>query len=184
MNSLKDFNEVDDAAVAIIGMSGRFPKAQNLDKFWQNLRDGVESISFFSDQELEESGVDPAVVNDPRYVKAGGGILEDIEFFDAAFFGYPPRQAEIIDPQHRLFLECAWEALEVAGYNSQTYEGRISIYGGVSISSYFLSNLFSNPELLKSVGADQIRHSNRPDNLATRVAYKLNLKGSAITVQT
>ncbi len=184
MNSLKNIDEVDDTAVAIIGMSGRFPKAQNIDKFWQNLRNGVESISFFSDEELKNSGIDSAVMSDPNYVKSGGGILEDIELFDAAFFGYPPRQAEIMDPQHRVFLECASEALENAGYNSQTYEGRISVYGGVSISNYFLSNLFSNPELLKSVGADQIRHSNRPDNLATRVAYKLNLKGSAITVQT
>ncbi|MDF5721311.1 MAG: aminotransferase class III-fold pyridoxal phosphate-dependent enzyme [Rhizonema sp. PD37] len=184
MNSLTNLNEIDDTAVAIIGMSGRFPKAQNLDKFWQNLRDGVESISFLSEKELENSGIDSTVISDPNYVKSGGGILEDIELFDAAFFGYPPRQAEIMDPQHRLFLECASEALEAAGYNSQTYKGRISVYGGVSISSYFLSNLFSNPELLKSVGADQIRHSNRPDNLATRVAYKLNLKGSAITVQT
>ncbi|MDF5729365.1 MAG: aminotransferase class III-fold pyridoxal phosphate-dependent enzyme [Rhizonema sp. PD38] len=184
MNSLKNLNEIDDTAVAIIGMSGRFPKAQNLDKFWENLRNGVESISFLSDKELENSGIDSTVISDPNYVKCGGGILEDIELFDAAFFGYPPRQAEIMDPQHRLFLECASEALEAAGYNSQTFEGRISVYGGVSISSYFLSNLFSNPELLKSVGADQIRHSNRPDNLTTRVAYKLNLKGSAITVQT
>lgn len=185
MNSLsKNITEIDDTVVAIIGMSGRFPKANNLDKFWQNLRDGVESVSFFSDQELEDSGIDPIVLNNPHYVKAGGGLLEDIELFDADFFGYPPRQAELMDPQHRLFLECANEALETAGYNSQTYEGRISVYGGVSISSYFLFNLFSNPDLIQSVGEAQIRHNNRPDNLCTRVAYKLNFKGSAITVQT
>jgi acyl transferase domain-containing protein/acetylornithine/succinyldiaminopimelate/putrescine aminotransferase/acyl carrier protein len=180
MNSL---NYVDDAAVAIIGMAGRFPKAKNLEKFWQNLRDGVESISFFSDQELEASGVESALLSNPNYVKAGV-LLEDTELFDAAFFGYPPRQAEIIDPQQRLFLEYAWKAMESAGYNCQTYEGRISVYGGVSINSYFFFNLFSNPDLIQSVGITQVRHSNRQDNLATRVAYKLNLKGSALTVQT
>jgi acyl transferase domain-containing protein len=181
VNKLNAFEYMD--AVAIIGIAGRFPKAKTIEEFWQNLQVGVESISFFSDQELESSGIETAVLSDPNYVKAGV-VLEDIELFDAAFFGYPPRQAEIMDPQHRLFLESAWEALECAGYNSETYEGRISVYGGVSISSYFLSNLFSNTDLIKLVGATQIENSNSPDNLATQVAYKLNLKGSAMTVQT
>ncbi|QDL10797.1 polyketide synthase [Brasilonema octagenarum UFV-E1] len=183
MNSLETQNQIGDLDIAVIGMSGRFPKARNLDAFWHNLRSGVESISFFSNQELESVGVDPSLLSDPNYVKANA-VLEDIELFDASFFDYSPRTAEIMDPQHRLFLETAWEALENAGYDSKTYEGRISVYGSASISSYFLFNLFSNTELLKLVGLDQIRHNNRTDNLTTRVAYKLDLKGSAITVQT
>ncbi|MBE7384647.1 MAG: acyltransferase domain-containing protein [Leptolyngbya sp. SIO1E4] len=169
-------------SVAIIGLAGRFPRAQNLEEFWQNLRDGVESVDFFSDQELEAAGIDPALLNNPNYVKAGIS-LEDKELFDANFFGYSPKQAEIIDPQQRLFLECAWNALESAGYDPQTYQGRISVYGGAGINSYLFFNLASNPELLQSVGLPQLRHSNRQDNLATRIAYKLNLKGSAFTVQ-
>jgi len=105
-------------SIAIIGMAGRFPGARNVNQFWQNLRDGVESLSFFADQELEAEGVAPALLNHPAYVKAGM-ILDDIELFDAALFGFTPREAEITDPQHRLFLECAWEALESAGYDSE-----------------------------------------------------------------
>ncbi|MBP5972968.1 type I polyketide synthase [Brasilonema sp. CT11] len=183
MNSLETQNKIGDLDIAVIGMSGRFPKARNIDAYWHNLRSGVESISFFSNQELESFGVEPSLLSDPNYVKANA-VLEDIELFDASFFDYSPRTAEIMDPQHRLFLETAWEALENAGYDSKTYDGRISVYGSASISSYFLFNLFSNTELLKLVGLDQIRHNNRTDNLTTRVAYKLDLKGSAITVQT
>ncbi|MBD2435873.1 type I polyketide synthase [Nostoc sp. FACHB-110] len=177
--------ETDDILnqIAIIGMAGRFPKSPNINDFWHHLQQGSELISFFSEQELESAGIDAAVLNNPNFVKANGA-LEDIELFDAAFFGYTPRQAEIIDPQHRLFLEVAWESLENAGYDSENYDGRISIYGGATISSYFLFNLFCNQELINLVGIDQIRHNNRPDNLTTRIAYKLNLNGSAITVQT
>lgn len=181
---MNDLEELDyTQRLAVIGMAGRFPGARNLEEFWHNLRNGVESVSFFSEQELGVLGVDLALLKNPNYVKAGV-LLEDKELFDAAFFGYPPREAEIIDPQQRLFLECAWEALESAGYNCQTYEDRISVYGGASINSYLLFNLISNSDLIKLVGVTQIRHSNRQDNLATRVAYKLNLKGSALTVQT
>ena len=101
-------------AIAIIGLSGRFPGADSLARFWENLRDGVEAISFFSDQQLESVGVSPALLSDPSYVKAGS-ILDNIDLFDASFFGFTPREAEVTDPQHRLFLECAWEALENAG---------------------------------------------------------------------
>ena len=181
MSELEEHDYIDK--VAIIGMAGHFPGAKNLDEFWLNLRDGIESVSFFSDQELEASGVNPALLNDPSYVKAGI-LLENKELFDAAFFGYSPRQAEIIDPQQRLFLECAWNALESAGYDPQAYPERINVYGGAGINGYLFFNLASNPDLAQSVGFAQIRHSNRQDNLATRVAYKLNLKGSALTVQT
>src|SRR5215216_3025247 len=119
--------------IAIIGMAGRFPGAKNIDTFWQNLRDGVESIRTFSEEELAASGVDPAVLNDPNYVNAGA-VLEDIEQFDAAFFGFSPREAAITDPQHRIFLECAWEALENAGYDPEQYPGPIAVYAGASAS--------------------------------------------------
>src|SRR5689334_24253508 len=101
--------EVD--GIAIVGMAGRFPRARNLDEFWRNLRDGVEAISFFTEEELLAAGVDAALLRDPAYVRAAG-ILEDPELFDASFFGINHREAEMMDPQHRVFLECAWEALE------------------------------------------------------------------------
>src|SRR5579883_2312398 len=109
-------------AIAIIGMSGRFPGARDVDSFWQNIAAGKKSIRFFSDEELREAGVDPALLQDPNYVKAGT-VIEDIDRFDALFFGYTPREAEVMDPQHRLFLECAWEALESAAYAPETYKG-------------------------------------------------------------
>src|SRR5215212_4430763 len=121
--------------IAIIGMAGRFPQARTLDEFWQNLRDGKESISSFTDQELESLGVSPAVYNHPNYVRAGA-VLENIDLFDARFFNYSPREAEIIDPQQRLFLECAWEALENAGYDTDTYKGAIGVYAGAAMSRY------------------------------------------------
>src|SRR5262245_42507756 len=110
-------------------MALRLPGANTPDQFWQNLRDGVESITFFTDEELRATGLDEEVLRDPAYVKAAG-VLDDIKSFDASFFGLNPRETQVMDPQHRLFLECAWEALESAGYNSETYSGRIGVYGG------------------------------------------------------
>ena len=112
--------------IAIIGIAGRFPGANNIAEFWQNLRDGVESITFFSDEELEAMGISPAVLSRENYIKAKG-VLDRIDLFDAAFFGFNPREAEITDPQHRIFLECAWESLENAGYDSKTYPGLIGV---------------------------------------------------------
>ncbi|HKQ08246.1 MAG TPA: condensation domain-containing protein [Blastocatellia bacterium] len=168
--------------VAIIGMAGRFPQAGCVDEFWQNVRDGKECISFFTEQEMESAGVGPATYRNPHYVRAGG-VLKDFDRFDARFFGYSAREAEIIDPQQRLFLECAWEALEQAAYNSERYDGVIGVYGGASMSRY-LRNLYSNPELVASVGVFQIGLANDKDFLSTRVSYKLNLEGPSITVQT
>jgi non-ribosomal peptide synthase protein (TIGR01720 family) len=168
--------------VAIIGMAGRFPGAPDIEQFWRNLQSGVEAISFFTDEELKASGVDPALVNEKNYVKARG-ILESPESFDAQFFGISPREAEIIDPQHRVFLECSWEALENAGYDAEAFEGWIGVYAGSGISSYS-ANLFSNPELIKTAGAILAGTGNDKDHLTTRVSYKLNLTGPSITVQT
>ncbi len=169
--------------IAIIGMSGRFPGAKNVDEYWGNLRDGVESISFFTDKELETRGIDPALLRKPQYVKARG-VLDGVELFDANFFGFTPREAETMDPQHRLFLECAWEALENAGYDPERYEGLIGVYGGVGPNTYFLKNLYSNRDLMELVGDFQMMLGNDKDFVTTRVSYKMNLRGPSVVVQT
>jgi natural product biosynthesis luciferase-like monooxygenase protein/non-ribosomal peptide synthase protein (TIGR01720 family) len=169
-------------AIAVIGMSGIFPGAHNVEEFWQNLRDGVESISRFTDAELELNG-DSALARDPRYVKSKA-ILDGVELFDASFFGFTPREAELADPQQRLFLQCAWSALENAGYDTQRFDGSIGVFGGVSFSHYLFANLLSNRDLIDSSGFLQTSIRNRTDHLTTNVAYKLNLKGPAVTVQT
>ncbi|HEX6292329.1 MAG TPA: amino acid adenylation domain-containing protein [Herpetosiphonaceae bacterium] len=169
--------------IAIIGMSGRFPGAKHIETFWHNLQAGTESITFFDDDALLAAGVDPARLADPQYVKAGA-ILDGIELFDAAFFGYSPREATVMDPQQRFFLECTWEALEHAGYNPEASPGRIGVYAGVGTNSYLLNNLYPNRSLLENVGAFQMMILNEKDHLTTRVAYKLNLHGPAINLQT
>jgi phthiocerol/phenolphthiocerol synthesis type-I polyketide synthase E len=168
--------------VAIIGMAGRFPGAKHIAEYWQNLRAGVESVSFFSEAELASSGVAPAMLSAANYVKARA-ILEDVGMFDAAFFGFNPREAEIMDPQHRLFLESAWEALECAGYNPDTYKGSIGVYGGSNFSSY-LFNLYSNLNIMRLVGQFRALLANDKDYLTTLTSYKLNLKGPSISIQT
>jgi acyl transferase domain-containing protein/acyl carrier protein len=171
-------------AIAVIGMQCRFPGAKNAEEFWRNLREGRETITFYTDEELRAAGVNPEALKDPNYVKARG-MLEDADLFDAAFFGFTPREAEIIDPQHRLFLECAWEILETAGYDSGRYEGRIGVFAGAGMgSNNYLFNLYSNPELISAIGTLQTTYANDKDFLATRVSYKLNLKGPSLTVQT
>jgi acyl transferase domain-containing protein len=182
MSSRDDVAPLADSAVAVVGLAGRFPRAKNLEEFWQNLRDGVEAITFFSDEELEVAVADPALLASPAYVKAGA-VLDGIELFDAAFFGYSPREAELIDPQQRLFLECAWEALESAGYDPETYRGLVGVYGGVGRNDY-LFNIYSNPHLMRAVSPIQITIANASDYVTTRVSYKLNLKGPSVNVQT
>jgi len=170
--------------IAIIGMAGRFPGAKNVNELWDNLKNGVESITFLSDEELLSAGIEPTVFNQPNYVKAKGA-LDEVAGFDAAFFGLTPFDAEITDPQQRLFLECAWEALEHAGYDPKTYAGEIGVYGSVGgISTYFAKNLSVNPEMMETVGDYAMMLGNDKDFLCTRVAYKLNLSGPAVTVQT
>ncbi|MHC5613932.1 MAG: type I polyketide synthase [Nostoc sp.] len=169
--------------IAVIGMAGRFPGAKSTDEFWQNLSQGRESISFFTDEELLSEGVDPTLLRNPHYVKAGSG-LSDIEMFDAQFFGFTPSEAEVMDPQHRLFLECAWEALENAGYDPETYEEFIGVYAGSNLSTYLLNNLISNHDLLKSLSGTIIITGNEKDHIPTRVSYKLNLKGPSLNVST
>ncbi|AUX45576.1 beta-ketoacyl synthase [Sorangium cellulosum] len=175
---------LDAEHVAIIGMSGRFPGAPDVDRFWKNVRDGVESISSFSEQELMDAGVDPALLRRPNYVRAKAS-LEHVDELDAPFFQLSAREAEITDPQQRIFLECAWEALESAGYAGQTDDVSIGVFAGAeSLSSYFLNNIYPNAELRASVGDYQLILANERDFLCTRVSYKLNLTGPCVTVQT
>jgi acyl transferase domain-containing protein len=169
--------------VAVVGMSVRLPGAADLETFWRNLRDGVESIRFFSDAELLAAGVEPALLQDPNYVKARG-TLDGIDLFDAGFFGFTPREAETMDPQHRLFLEEAWRALEHAGCDPGAYGGAVGVFAGANLTGYLLHNLAPNDELVRRVGPLQIRIRNDKDFLATLVAYKLDLKGPAVNVQT
>jgi amino acid adenylation domain-containing protein len=168
--------------IAVIGMAGRFPRAADIDAFWRNLSQATDCISFFSDQELEAAGVDRATLEDKNYVKAGG-VLDGADLFDASFFGFNAREAEITDPQQRVFLECAWEAMENAGYAGANYKHLISVYGGVSRNTY-IYNLFANPDVMKSAGGFQLAVASDKDFLTPRVAYKLNLKGPAVVVQT
>jgi acyl transferase domain-containing protein/acyl carrier protein len=169
--------------IAVIGMAGRFPGAPDVDAFWQNLRDGIESVAFFSDSELEAAGVDAATLRDPAFVKARGA-LDGVELFDAAFFGYSPREAEVMDPQHRIFLECAWEALESAGYDPTRCRELIGVYAGTSVNTYLLSHVAPNYGLATLADRLQLLVGNDKDFLTTRVSYKLNLKGPSVTVQT
>ena len=171
------------AEIAVIGMVGRFPGAPDLETFWRNLREGIESISFFTDEELRALGIEEAALAHPRYVKARG-VLEGAELFDEAFFGYSPREAEIMDPQHRVFLECAWEALENAGYASENEAGRVGVFGSVGLNTYLLNNLLSRRDVLRSVGGYRAGIGSDKDYLTTRVSYKLDLSGPSFTVQT
>lgn len=174
---------IDDSAIAIIGISGRFPKAKDIDTFWKNLQEGLECVDFFSKEELLQEGINKDLLNQQNYVKAGS-VISDIELFDANFFDYNPREAEIIDPQQRLFLEGAVVALEVAGYDSQTYPGAIGVYAGLSENSYARNNIYPYLDTSELGNAYQFLLGNGHDFLSTRVSYKLNLTGPSITVQT
>ncbi|MBC1239443.1 MULTISPECIES: type I polyketide synthase [Nostoc] len=174
------YNDVLEG-IAIIGMSGRFSGAKNLEEFWHNLRDGVESISIFTDEEIISDGIEPNILSDRNYVKASA-ILKDIDLFDAGFFSFNPKEAEITDPQHRIFLECALEALENAGYDSIRCDSRIGVYAGASLNNYYSLDL--NRDRLGSAQCYQTVIGNDKDFLTTRVSYKLNLTGPSITVQT
>ncbi|MDQ1349716.1 MAG: hypothetical protein QG657_16 [Acidobacteriota bacterium] len=178
--------------VAIIGMAGRFPGARNIDEFWENLKNGKESITYFSDDELEEAGIPAELLQNPNYVKANG-ILEDFDRFDASFFGYIPTEASAMAPQVRLFHECAWEGFENAGYIPDTYSGRIGLYAGASSSSRWEAmNYLSMTAKEEKVAHDFLSFAELitnsqltdKDNLTTRISYKFNLTGPSFLVQT
>jgi non-ribosomal peptide synthase protein (TIGR01720 family) len=174
----------DDFAVegiAVVGMAGRFPGAAGVDEFWSNLRAGVESIRRYTPEELREAGVDPKLYENDGYVPARGAV-DGVEWFDAAFFGVPPREAEVTDPQHRLFLEVAWEALERAGVDPQRAPGRVGVYAGCGMNTY-AQTLNSFGRFAKSVGGLTALVGSDKDYLATRVSYKLGLSGPSVVVQ-
>ncbi len=170
----------DRELIAIVGMAGRFPGAANVDQFWANLRDGVESIRAFTDEELASGGADPS---EPGFVNAGS-VMDGIEQFDAAFFGMSRREAELTDPQHRIFLEVAWTALEHAGCDPSTYDGRIGVFGGVAANTYFRNNVLGHADLLARTGDYPLLLATEREYAITRVAYKLGLKGPAISLNT
>ncbi|WP_437840157.1 SDR family NAD(P)-dependent oxidoreductase [Sorangium sp. So ce1153] len=179
---MQDLGDLGDA-IAIIGLSGRFPQANDPEAFWRNLRDGRESITRFTEEELLAAGVPRALVRDPGYVKARP-CLDRPEWFDADFFGYSEREAQWIDPQQRLFLECAYEALEGAGYDAERYPGWIGVFAGAMMNSYLHSHHRALLQKFESSEAMQLLIASDKDYLTTRVAYKLNLKGPSISVQT
>ncbi|MCH2187597.1 type I polyketide synthase, partial [Myxococcota bacterium] len=179
-----DGTDAMESTLAVIGVSGRFAGAVTVDAFWQNIRNRVESIQNYQDSDLLEAGVPRSALEDPHYVKAGAP-LRDMEKFDGGFFGFTPLDASIMDPQHRHFLECAWEAFESAGHDPDRFDGAIGVWAGSGHNAYFSSNLLTLPELVDQVGHFLLRHTgNDKDFLATRVSYELNLTGPSVNVQT
>jgi acyl transferase domain-containing protein len=171
-----------DEAVAVIGMVGRFPGAESVAELWQALVDGRELITRFDASELDPA-LDPDVVSRPEYVRARG-VLRDAAAFDAGFFGIPPREAEVMDPQQRIALELAWQALESAGYDPARYKGAIGVYAGEYNLSYYTEHVLTRPDVVERVGAFQAMLGNEKDFIASRIAYKLDLKGPAVAVHT
>jgi acyl transferase domain-containing protein/acyl carrier protein len=168
--------------IAIVGLAARFPKSRSAEEFWKNLNAGVECISFFSKEEMMQHGANAEMLSRPGLVRAAA-LLDDIDLFDAEFFGYSPGEAQTIDPQHRLFLESAWEALEDAGYVASKFPGLIGVYAGTGFNSY-LMRLLSSGSLPASADGMQITLGNDKDYLTTRISYKLNLRGPSVCVQT
>ncbi len=184
---MNDFSEIE--SIAVIGMSGRFPGAQSVGEFWDIVCKGQDCISHFSEEELLAEGADSELVKDDAWV-GSRGVLDGIDQFEPEFFGITSGEARIIDPQHRIFLECAWEAFEDAGYDVDKMDGSVGVFAGSSLNTYLLRHVFSNPQAT----ADFIRGfqaegypvliGNDKDYLTTRVAHKLNLRGPAMSIQT
>ncbi|MDA7964122.1 type I polyketide synthase, partial [Ruegeria sp.] len=173
-----------DNRIAIIGRAGRFSGAPDIDAFWTMLSQGRSGATRLSDADLLARGVSRKQLADPNYVKVAH-ILPDMEMFDAGFFGFSPREAAILDPQHRHFLQCGWEALEDAGWMPENFDGRIGVYAGSGMQSYLPYNLLSNPDLVEEIGLFLLRHTgNDKDFLTTRLSYLLNLTGPSVAVQT
>ncbi|WP_316749143.1 polyketide synthase [Pedobacter gandavensis] len=178
-NNVKSQSEDQD--VAVIGMSGRFPGADSVTDLWELLKAGKESIRFFKEEEIDPS-VPAEIRNHPDYVKARG-IIEEVQGFDAGFFGITPKLAELMDPQQRIFLEIAWQALEKTGYTAGNQEHTTGVFAGVRVNTYYANNVLPNQELIDNVGRFQVVTVNDKDYVATRTAYTLDLKGPAVNVQ-
>ncbi len=168
--------------IAIIGMSGRFPGASDVEQLWKNLLDKKNSISRWTKDEIDPS-IPDAVKNDPDYV-AARGVITDADKFDAAFFGVNPRVAALMDPQQRVFLETAWGALEDAAYDPAQFTGLIGVYAGMGNNTYFTRNVIGHPELIEQVGDFAVMTANEKDYIATRLAFEFNLRGPALSIHT
>jgi acyl transferase domain-containing protein len=176
--------DVNGDDIAIIGMAAHLPGADSVSAYWANLRAGVESIRDLTDADLMAAGEDPARLSDPAYVRRAA-VLDGFDRFDPAFFGFSVKEAAILDPQHRQFLEVAWEALEDAAHPPETFNGRIGVWAGCGMGSYFYWNLCSNPDLVRTTGLFLLRHTgNDKDFLSTRVSHIFDLRGPSINVQT
>jgi phthiocerol/phenolphthiocerol synthesis type-I polyketide synthase E len=178
-----DAAEEGGEAIAVVGLAGRFPGAADVAELWRNLQGGVESISRLFDQDLAEAGVDPQLAARPQYVRAAG-VLDAIDRFDARFFGFSAREAELLDPQQRLFLETCWHALEDAGCDPGRFAGRIGVFAGSGLPAYLVDHVARDQERLEASGRYLAALSNDKDFLATRVSYKLDLRGPSLSVQT
>lgn len=170
-------------SVAIVGMACRFPGANDVDTFWNNLQSGTSALTTYSDDQLREAGVSGQLLANPQYVPIGAW-LDDAETFDAHFFDFSPLDASLIDPQQRVFLEVCWHALESAGVNPDNYTGAVGVFAGSGMNTYLSNNLLTNPALVAEEGEYRLMTTNDKDFMATRVAYKLNLRGPAINLQT
>lgn len=168
--------------IAVIGMAGRFPGADSIDAYRDLIRAGTTAIDRFSDADLAAAGVDAAERGHPEHVPYGG-VLADADRFDAGFFGYSPREAAILDPQQRVFLECAWHALEDAGHAGAGGQALIGVFAGASVSTYLLRHLLADPDRIADLSEHQLVLANDKDTLAARVAYHLDLRGPAVSVQ-
>ncbi|MEM7129589.1 MAG: SDR family oxidoreductase [Chloroflexota bacterium] len=183
MQNEEEYQEIIEP-IAIIGMSGRFPGADNTEAFWQNICNGVESLDFYTEEEVIASGVDPELAQHPNYVKARMRPIEH-EQFDAFLFGFSPTEAAVMDPQQRLFIECAWEALERAGYGAPAFRpNRTGVFAGAGPNRYLLHNLAPNMDMAEFADGFQILITNEKDHLATRTSYLLDLRGPSLSVNT
>jgi acyl transferase domain-containing protein/thioesterase domain-containing protein len=180
----ESIDNLEPGSIAIVGLAGRFPGARSAGELWKMLSEGREATQWMTPAQLREAGVAEEDIADPDYVPASL-VLPDMEMFDAEFFGFSKRDAAVLDPQHRHFLECAWEALEDAGHMPENFPGAIGVFGGCGMQAYLPYNLLSNPQLVKSMGLFLLRHTgNDKDFLCSRVSYLLDLKGPSLSIQT
>ncbi len=177
-------DEIAETDIAIVGMAGRFPGAPDVDELWRRVRAGEDCLTDLSESALLSEGVSPGALASSDYVRRNG-VLPDVEMFDPGFFGIGPRDAAIMDPQQRHFLECAWDALETAGHVPERFAGSIGVFAGCGMNTYLLNNLLTNAQLVDQVGMFLLRHTaNDKDFLATTLSYRLDLRGPSVNVQT
>lgn len=182
-------NELPPNAIAVIGMAGKFPGADSVTEFWDNLSRGEESIFTLSEEALTAAGVSAKTLDDPAYVRRAA-TLNGIDEFDAEYFGMTPYTARMMDPQQRLFLQTAWHAFEDSGYDPDTFDGAVGVFASSTASGYLMDNLMSHRDTKKLVGEGitvemfNLVLLNDKDYLATRVSHELNLRGPSLSVQT